>query len=121
MATTQPEARLVKKIMQYLKTVPDCCAEKRHGTNYGKAGQPDISGCVLVGREFPGELFKDGFTRFVTYGQRFEIEVKMPGNDPTDLQDERLREWGASGAWAIVAHSLSDVQKMMETILGRKP
>ena len=112
MATT-PEARLTARIVAYLKTVPGCVVEKRHGSPYGKGGQPDVSGCV------PVKAFRKagagGYTQPV--GQRFEIEVKMPGNKPTILQEQRLAEWRESGAVCIVAYSVEDVKQMMGGIL----
>lgn len=75
------EKYLIEGIRKFLKTLPDCEFEKRHGGSYGKSGQPDITGCLR--------------------GLRFEIEAKVPGNVPTDLQINQL-ENGARrehGVW----------------------
>lgn len=121
----KPETAIVNKIMKYLQALPGCCVEKRHGTNYGKAGQPDLSVCYL--------------------GRRFEIEVKVPrdnlkpgdaaaalrpvfleqiaammhketrrlGSMPTELQLERLREWENAGAVCCVVYSLEAVRALL--------
>lgn len=115
----QPEARIVDKIKKFIDTIPESCCEKRHGSPYGKTGQPDITGCIK--------------------GRRFEIEVKVPdenaapervvcpywpdearamadgslsapGNKPTALQARRLEEWQAAGAVAFVAYSVEAVK-----------
>lgn len=135
MSTTKPETLLVKKITAYLDTVPKCCYEKRHGSMYAEAGQPDISACIN--------------------GRRVEIEVKVPsaaaikraehfvyhpmwpffariisgdipatpkergsfpGNAPTSLQIERLSAWERAGAVAFVAYSVDAVREVVEKL-----
>ena len=39
------EADIVKAIMRFLKTLPNCFAWKEHGGMYGTAGIPDIIAC----------------------------------------------------------------------------
>lgn len=134
--STNPETAIVNRIIKHLKAVPGCCAEKRHGNNYGKAGQPDISACIRSGEGV---------------GHRLEIEVKVPsawalanaaervarpvmmdeleamqrgevrklGNFPTDLQMERLREWSAAGALACVLYSAEAVKVLIAEAQGR--
>lgn len=40
------ESDIVKAIMKYLKSVPQCFCWKEHGGMYGTAGIPDIIACV---------------------------------------------------------------------------
>ncbi len=75
------ESEFITIVTQRLKKIGGNW-EKRHGTAFGKAGQPDISGCVC--------------------GRRVEIEVKTGRNEPTDIQVQRLAEWSKAGAVCIV-------------------
>jgi len=75
---TPLEREIVKQIIAALRKVPHCTVRKRHGTAYGTAGDPDITGCIN--------------------GRHFELEVKRPGCKPTELQRQRLKEWAKSGA-----------------------
>ena len=75
------ESEFVTMVIQRLKRTGGAW-EKRHGTAFGKAGQPDISGCL--------------------YGRRIEIEVKTGKNEPTDIQVQRLAEWSKAGAFCVV-------------------
>jgi hypothetical protein len=85
------EAPVVKAIVDRLKHEPQCMVRKRHGTAFCYAGDADLYGCFR--------------------GRHFEIEVKRPGNEPSDLQMARLKDWCAAGAltgWATsVAEALA--------------
>ena len=136
--SNQPEARIVKKIMDYLEALPGCSAEKRHGSVYGKNGQPDISGCIRL------SVYRKRYNRSwkFEFGQRLEIEVKVPnanapknlvdypfsvaeardmlsgklktiGNLPTELQVERLEEWEKAGALCAVVYSVEAVRALI--------
>jgi hypothetical protein len=87
------ESSIVDAIMRFLKTVPQCKAEKTHGGAFGRAGKPDITGCLN--------------------GRRFEIEVKRPGQKPTEIQKKHLREWEAAGAIVGVAHSVEEARLIL--------
>lgn len=93
------EATIVAAIMRYLKTLPNCRAEKTHGGSFGNAGKPDITGCIN--------------------GRRFEIEVKRPGNKPTPLQLKTLEEWRQAGALAGVAYNVDDVKEILQEELAK--
>ncbi len=84
------EASVVRAIRRWLDEQPDLAYEVRHGSAFGRSGQPDISGCIN--------------------GRRFEIEVKRPGAKLTLLQWSRLQQWQAAGAVAAVARSLDDAK-----------
>lgn len=92
------EKNIVESIMRWLKTVPGCYAEKRHGSRFA-AGRPDITGCID--------------------GRRFEIEVKRPGRKATKLQEEMLRRWRSAGAIAGVVTSRDEVEELLGGILPR--
>lgn len=54
---------------------------------------------------------------FVSVAGRVVIlEVKRPGSEPTQLQQKRLLEWGASGAVVAVVRSEEDVEKILDSI-----
>lgn len=84
------EADIVKAIMKYLKTVPQCFAWKEHGGMYGTAGIPDVIACI------------DG--RF------FAFEVKTEIGKPTKLQEATIREILAAGGTAVVVRSVEEVK-----------
>ncbi len=107
--TKQPprEAAIVKQICDYLKTLDKVHFEKRHGTPFGRVGEPDISGCILF----------NGFERTnisFEYGQRFEIEVKRPGHKPTKRQELALAKWKAAGAAVAIIHSVDECREFIE-------
>ncbi len=84
------ESDLVNKIMKYLNGLQNCKANKRHGGMFGKAGEPDIYGCIN--------------------GEHFEIEVKVETNLPTEIQHQRMLEWCDTGALVFWTNSLDDVK-----------
>lgn len=49
------EADIVRAILRYLKTVPNCFCWKEHGGMYGTAGIPDVIACI-GGRFFALEV-----------------------------------------------------------------
>lgn len=90
-SSTPKENSVVAAIGRYLdKLGPICCWEKTHGGGYGRAGKPDITGCLA--------------------GQRFELEVKRPGGKPTKLQLAKLKKWHEAGAIADVVESVDEVR-----------
>ena len=92
------ETSVTKGILKYLKTVPFCRAEKRHGGAFGNSGKPDITGCIC--------------------GMRFEFEVKRGpfGYPATDLQKKELAEWDHVGAITAVVYSVDEVRAIIEVI-----
>lgn len=87
------EADIVKAIMKYLKTVPQCFAWKEHGGMYGTAGIPDIIACI------------DG--RF------FAFEVKTEIGKPTKLQEATIRKIRSAGGTAVVVRSVERVKAVL--------
>ena len=57
-------------------------------------GDPDLYGCA------------EGF--------HFEIEVKIPGRLPTQIQEKRLKEWRSTGAICIWGNDAAAVVKQLE-------
>ena len=83
------ERVIVRRILEYLKTLPDCFAWKEHGGMYGTAGIPDIICCM------------DG--RF------FAFEVKNENGKATKLQEATIRKIRAAGGTAAVVRSVEEV------------
>ena len=88
------ESTIVKNILQYLKTLPECFAWKEHGGLYGTAGIPDIIACV--GGKFYG------------------FEVKTERGKTTALQEATIGKINAAGGTALVVRSVEDVKKVLE-------
>ncbi len=82
------EKSIVARIVAVLKKYPNVVVRKRHGTAFGMAGDPDLYGTIN--------------------GRHFEIEVKRPGEHPTELQTRRLLEWKLAGAITGIAYSGDD-------------
>lgn len=130
MANKKPESILVDQVKSYLKTVKGCKCEKRHGSAYSEAGQPDISGCYK-GRRFEIELKhpnaaaekRDDFMitqplwpQFVK--ERIAAGGSFPGDhNPTRAQVEQLLQWEEAGAVAFVAYSLTAVQSVINQMI----
>jgi|SRR5215831_30123 len=67
----QPEARLVAHVLLRLTENVGGYFVKIHGSPYQRAGLPDILGCVE--------------------GLFFGLEVKLPGEKPTPLQEYEMK------------------------------
>ena len=91
------EADIVRKIMNYLKSVPECFAWKEHGGMYGTAGIPDIIAC-----------YRGGFIAF---------EVKTENGKVTALQESTIRKIRKAGGQAYVVRSLDEVKTILEEVL----
>lgn len=88
------ESAIVKAILRYLKTLPECFAWKEHGGMYGTAGIPDVIACI--GGKFYG------------------FEVKTERGKPTTLQEATMRKIQAAGGIAVVVRSVEDVRAVLE-------
>ena len=89
---TTLEKNIVTGILKYLNGLVGCYARKVPG-GFFSSGWPDIVGCYA--------------------GRAFLIEVKVPGNKTTVLQDAELNRWGAAKARTLVAYSVDDVVTFM--------
>lgn len=96
-----PETLLTDKIKSWLKKQPDIFFFKVHGSQFGKAGIPDLVGNVGT--------------------RAFYIEVKVAPNKPTKLQAHRICQIIHSGAAAIVAYSVEDVQALVGALRDMDP
>ncbi len=90
------EADIVRAIMRYLKTLPECFCWKEHGGMYGTAGIPDIICCYR--------------------GKFIAFEVKTAYGKTTALQDATINKIHKTGGTAAVVRSVLDVRAIMEAI-----
>jgi hypothetical protein len=88
------ESSIVASVLKWMNGQPATLARKRHGGPFGLAGEPDISACVR--------------------GRSVQIELKQPGEKPTEMQMRRLDEWRRAGAVAFWATSLAEVRSALE-------
>ena len=92
------ENSIKQRTLDLLASIPGCKATKNHGNQYTEIGNPDIFGCVR--------------------GRAFVIELKKPGEEPTIMQRDRIREWASAEAIAIVtddpAFAFHAVQNLKE-------
>jgi hypothetical protein len=87
------ESALVSAIVEALRAAPGLVVRKRHGTAWGVAGDPDLTGCYL--------------------GRHFEFEVKKPAGALTRLQEARLAEWSRAGAITAVVRSVGEALEVL--------
>ncbi len=92
------ESALVSAIVAALRAVPGLAVRKRHGTAWGFAGDPDLTGCYR--------------------GRHFELEVKTPAGALTRLQEARLAEWTRAGATTAVVRSVNEALAALEIMEG---
>lgn len=85
------ESDLIRKISEYLKTVPNLFFWKEHGGMYGTAGIPDLIVC-----------YKGRFIAF---------ECKVGKNKPTALQAITIGQIVAAGGYAVVVRTVDEVRK----------
>lgn len=71
-------------------------AIKIHGNQYQMAGIPDVL-CLKAGRAY-------------------WIEFKRPGEEPTKLQNHRMRQLQEAGCPTTVARSAGDVREFLEAV-----
>lgn len=88
------EKNLIRKIMEYLKTVDNCFYWKEHGGQYGTAGIPDIIICYRG--------------RFIAF------ECKVGSNQPTVLQAVTIRKIIKAGGYALVIRSVDEAKQVIE-------
>ena len=91
-----PEKTIVQKVMAEAKRL-GWWRLNVHGGPYQMAGLPDI--LVIKG------------------GRAAWMEVKVPGKDPTRLQEHRIRELiNEAGCPATVVRSVGDAKEFLESI-----
>lgn len=93
---SQPlEKTIVAKIKQLAEGL-GWWVTKMHGNQFMAKGLPDLL------------LIKNGRAAW--------IEVKRPGNDPTRIQEHRMRELATAGCPVTVACSAADARHFLENI-----
>lgn len=90
------ERDIVRAILRYLKSLPECFCWKEHGGIYGTAGIPDII-CSYRGK-------------FVAF------EVKTEKGRPTKLQEATIKKILASGGTALVVRSVDEVRAVISSL-----
>lgn len=91
------EAVLVRKIMEWARSLPNTFAYKFHGTPYSCIGMPDLM------------IIHSGIPIFA--------EVKVGRNKLTKTQELRLEQLRAAGAHAIVVRdSMQPLKDLVESI-----
>lgn len=89
------EKTIVAKGMAVAKSL-GFYAVKMHGSQFSLAGLPDVL-CIKEGRAY-------------------WIEFKRPGEEPTKIQQHRLRELIAAGCPSTVCRSAGDVMEFLESV-----
>lgn len=87
------ESDLIRKIGEYLKTVPNLFYWKEHGGMYGTAGIPDMIVC-----------YKGRFIAF---------ECKVGKNKPTVLQAMTVKQIIKAGGYAVVVRTVEEVKEII--------
>lgn len=91
------ESDIVRAILKYLKTVPNCFAWKEHGGMYGTAGVPDIIACIG--------------------GRFYALEVKTEKGKATALQEATIRKIQNAGGIAAIVRSVDEVRVLLQDSL----
>lgn len=89
------EKNIENKVKKYLKE-RGAYFVKVHGGFYGTLGTPDILVCYK--------------------GRFIGIEMKAPGEEPTKIQKQRIRQIREAGGIAFKADCLEDVKLIVESI-----
>lgn len=91
------ESDIVRAILKYLKTIPNCFAWKEHGGMYGTAGVPDIIACIG--------------------GRFYAFEVKTEKGKATALQEATIRKIQNAGGIAVIVRSVDEVRVLFQDSL----
>ena len=94
------ESEIVSKILQYLKTLPECFYWKEHGGPYGTNGIPDIIICCQ--------------------GRFIALEVKTPSGRPTALQQAVIRKITRAGGKAHIVRSVDEVRQIISQCIRKE-
>lgn len=90
------ESDIVRAILKYLKTVPECFCWKEHGGMYGTAGIPDIICCYR--------------------GKFMAFEVKTEKGKTTALQNSVINKMQKCDGKAVVVRSVNEVKAVIEEV-----
>lgn len=92
------EKHITNFCIDMINNIPNCFASKRIA-NLIKSGEPDVTGIV---------------NRI-----RLEIEFKVPGKNPTELQARELKKWDTLWAICGVSHSILETIQILSTHLTK--
>jgi len=99
---TKRESSLQRRIQEALRSAfPGCFVLKFHVSEFSAAGTPDLICCI-------GGYF-------------IAIEVKVPGETPTELQLYTLKSIADAGGVALVVHSPQQAIALVEDLLAMRP
>ena len=93
------ESSYTRRLLNALNALPQCKAIKMPGGRMMETGTPDILGSLQ--------------------GRAFAIEVKVPGKKPTAIQQQRLLEWSAGGAFATALETSEPVAEVCRWLTRR--
>lgn len=92
-ARQRSEGSITAEVLEWLNAQPLSFARKVHQGAMSGGGEPDIDACIQ--------------------GRAVKIEMKRPGETPTDRQMRRLQKWQQAGALVGWACSLADAQAIV--------
>ncbi len=95
----RPEAKVLRDVTKYLKTVPGLWFVKIAGGPRQRRGLPDL--------------------HITWLGRSIWIELKAPGEDATPLQESTLRKIRAAGGMAEVVRSADELKELLEPLEKR--
>ena len=99
--TRKPESALQLRIQRALRVAfPGCYIRKIHVSEYQTGGIADLLCCI--------------------YGRFFAIEVKLPGEEPSELQKYEAKQVRAAGGVSFIATSPVEAIKRVQSELARK-
>jgi hypothetical protein len=97
----QPEARLVARILLALEAEVGGLWTKIHASPFQRSGFPDIVGCLE--------------------GLFIALEVKLPGNDLSPLQEHMIHAIRTKGrGYATRVSSVEEAVRFVKLALGKK-
>lgn len=100
MSAKKPESKIVDKIQTWV-TDHQGTVIKNHGDVMAVLGTPDLIGGIVLNLPL-----RDDSNRFASV--HFAVEVKVPGEEATELQQHRLDEWRKVGYETATVHSLGE-------------
>lgn len=96
----KPETRRQQKVQEALKLAfPGCWLFKVHGDEFMRSGLPDIVGCVQ--------------------GLFFGLEIKNPGEEPSELQRHELTQIKKAGGISAVVFEPEDAVELVRAAVAR--
>lgn len=71
----------------------------------------------VLGKDEKKSGISDILAFHTEYPSPLAIECKLPGNKPTEAQQEFMDEWAAHGGVRIVAYSLDDLTRALDVLI----